>query len=455
MSHDEPIVCDGVHGRGVMIAHMCVSACSAFLSIVGSSTIIYIILSAGRAKLSYVHNRIFFMMSLIDILSSIAWGLSFIPTPKNPACPSHGMGTIATCTAQGFFVQLGVAVPGYTAMLSMCSLVTIVHNVREATIARNYEVFMHVIVIVPMLSVAISGAVNKLFYSNNMACWIGDKTIYGKLPDNLGWNLFGPGVWVVLITMIYLTLAYTVTLYCLIKIFIALRQRSLRMRRYNFLPSSSSSRYNVGRRSNIDTAGLEAAKQAMTYIGGFMLTYVWSSLSVAIPIDKVRHSPVLYIITGIFLPLQGFWNFIAYIRPRFVTLKLEHQDLSFLAAMKEIVFSSRQQFERRQTIRRLRERRRSSITLSRLNDMLEAVALEAENDDAINSDSSESIIALPLTTEHHTTHDFPHDIEEEDDHAMNPPERHATHDFPQDLDEEEDNVMNTPELHTTHDFPKD
>jgi len=51
-------------------------------------------------------------------------------------------------------------------------------------------------------------------------------------------------------------------------------------------------------------------------------------------------SGVLYILTGVFLPLQGFWNFLVYIRPRFIGFRRERHGLSAYSTLKAVIFTA-------------------------------------------------------------------------------------------------------------------
>ena len=81
---------------------------SAALSILGSATIIMMIVRGGKEKLGRLHNRLFLGMSSIDILNSVALGASTAPFPRELNDIFYGaIGNKATCTLQGFFAALG------------------------------------------------------------------------------------------------------------------------------------------------------------------------------------------------------------------------------------------------------------------------------------------------------------------------------------------------------------
>ena len=140
--------------------YFCITLMSSSLSFIGSSAIVYIILKDWQTKLIRVHNRLILGISIIDLLHSIALGFSFIPSPRINDC-SFGFGNELTCTTQGFFLVLGLAVPSYNTMLSLYYTATIVYSISEESIAQKYEPFMHLYAFLPSLAGASIGAIKN------------------------------------------------------------------------------------------------------------------------------------------------------------------------------------------------------------------------------------------------------------------------------------------------------
>jgi len=321
------------HGvRVVLIAFICLNAISALLSVLGSSTIIYMLWSGGRERLHRVQNRLLFCVSIIDIFNSTALGFSVLPIPK--ATCSFGFGNITTCTVQGFFIQLGFAVPGYMAMLSVSCFLSIVLRVPESTIARRYEVLMHAIALLPMLTVAMFGAANRVYYSETGHCWVEEKRCKEDC-EGLDLKGFGDGGWIVLFSIIWILLTTGIIFFSMLGIYLQIRKRAVRMRAHEFKPQKSQKKFKRQRQpSAIEISAGESGKQAMLYICGYTLTYIWSGIHLCVYRGR---SDVLYILTGVFLPLQGFWNFVVYIRPRFIAFRRENYGLSKYSALKAVI----------------------------------------------------------------------------------------------------------------------
>ena len=95
--------------------------------------------------------------------------------------------------------------------------------------------------------------------------------------------------------------------------------------------SSNSTIINTDRSSNstiINTAN-ETKKQAMFYVTGFLFTYfLTTTLFIMITFTGGTTPFPLLLLQGITLPLQGFWNFITFIRPTFNIATSRYPDAS-------------------------------------------------------------------------------------------------------------------------------
>jgi hypothetical protein len=70
----------------------------------------------------------------------------------------------------------------------------------------------------------------------------------------------------------------------------------------------------------------QTALQAALYIGAFILTYLWTSVLRLMENDGKVSSGYFSValLSAFFYPLQGFFNFFIYIRPRYVELSRQH-----------------------------------------------------------------------------------------------------------------------------------
>jgi hypothetical protein len=139
---------------------------TAMASIAGSSLIIRDVIQIRNKKsvaLSTRH-RLLSGMSVCDILSSSAWFLTSWPVPKDmPFAAVWNVGTTQTCTAQGFFLQLGIGTVLYSACLALYYLLVIRHGWKNEYIAKRVEPWMHFVAIGYALSTGVASLALEIF----------------------------------------------------------------------------------------------------------------------------------------------------------------------------------------------------------------------------------------------------------------------------------------------------
>ena len=116
------------------------------LSLIGSSAIIYMILSDREKKLNIPKHRLMLAISVYDVFQSFALAMSTLPYPKESIddYPYGAIGNMTTCQIQYFFVTLGLAVPIYNAFLCLFYYLIINHRWRPEHFATKIEPFMHI-----------------------------------------------------------------------------------------------------------------------------------------------------------------------------------------------------------------------------------------------------------------------------------------------------------------------
>jgi hypothetical protein len=93
-----------------------------------------------------VYFELMLCMSLLDICGSIAWVFSTLPVPTTNVYGEQttvygAKGTDATCTMQGFLVQIGFSGIFYNLALSVYYLLTIQYGWREDKLRRALPYF--------------------------------------------------------------------------------------------------------------------------------------------------------------------------------------------------------------------------------------------------------------------------------------------------------------------------
>jgi len=273
------------------------------LSIIGSSTLIFIMLKDYKRKLDRPKNRLLFSLSVFDIFQSFAMVVSSAAIPRNSGFYG-AIGNSTTCTVQGFLMTLGLAVPLYSCSVNLCYFLSVIYSIPLDQISTNVELFSHVVSIMVPSSAAIAFAVQGDMEPNGNICLVPTK-------DARIFTAF-----IVSFSVLFCVIS-TTTIWYYLK-----RQAILQNQSINVLMEIR-----------------EISVQALLYNSAFIVTYTFPYIRgtlLFIHPDFNRHA--LNILTAIFYPLQGFWNFFFFIRPGVKMLMEINPSRSFIGAIREAVF---------------------------------------------------------------------------------------------------------------------
>lgn len=165
-----------------------------FLSLMGSTFIFQDIVC--HKHFHRVYHRLVLGLSVSDMIASIVNILSTWPIPEGTANVYLASGTTQTCTAQGFFNELGnLATPLYNTSLCAYYVLVVRNGWVEERIRRKVEPIMHVIPIIIASTIAILGLVFDLYNASGWLCWIanypqgcsGDECERGEYSDIFRW----------------------------------------------------------------------------------------------------------------------------------------------------------------------------------------------------------------------------------------------------------------------------
>jgi len=302
-------------------------------SILGSSLIIYMILS--QRKLARPYHRIMILMSAFDIIQSIGVVVSFAAFPREFG-HFGAKGNSHTCTAQAIIMVLGWTIPLYNCCLNIYYVLTIRYKYSSEQFAR-LEPILHMIAIIIPLSMAIIL-----------------NTIDNAAP--LGLVCMPRGKISLWATVLIFSFCFITCITSMICICWTVTSQANKMKSYSF---SGRRKNPSARRSRVDDDRKKTIKQAFLYFSAFILTYFFPILGMGYTNGKPNASlpNVVVILTSIFYPLQGFWNFVFYIRPGIHrTIKI-NPGMSVLRAARVVIFnptsietSQRQSMGRRRSI---------------------------------------------------------------------------------------------------------
>jgi len=282
------------------------------LSLIGSSSIIYMILSDWENKLAKPNHRFMLLMSAFDVLSSAALATSTWPSPRES--PIYGSkGNMTTCKVQYFFATLGLAVPMYNASLCLLFLLTIRYRVHQRHFATRIEPYLHTAsVLIPLTLAIVPIAKDDVIPYRHMVCSI-------KKSSAMGWPFLMVPV-----------LSFCICLYSLMTISCFVSTRTYKMRRYSYGTNQ------MQRRSSEKNAFI---RQSIYYTAAFVITFLFPAIymfALSFPIA---------VLMNIFYPLQGFWNFLLYIRPNIRKMKKTNPDKYLYEIIWSVIFHSQQRNE--------------------------------------------------------------------------------------------------------------
>ncbi|KAG7348642.1 hypothetical protein IV203_017347 [Nitzschia inconspicua] len=149
------------------------------LSFTGSIFVFQDVVRDEKKRKESVYHRIMMGLSIFDAISSVTNFLSTWPIPSDHSDVVFlATGTTATCTAQGFFAELGnLTTVLYTAALTLRYVLFICYNLSEIQLQR-YEPLFHGLPILIGLTMAVVGLPFQLYNNSGWLCW------YAVYPRN-------------------------------------------------------------------------------------------------------------------------------------------------------------------------------------------------------------------------------------------------------------------------------
>merc|ERR1711907_477352 len=118
-----------------------------------------------------------------------------------------------TCTAQAFFVQLGLGGPMCNLGLAIYYLLVIKHGWKDARLRKNFERWMHSCVAVVAFGLAIAGIILQLYNDANSWCWIAPKNAPSNNNNNADvyrWAFFYAELWLCIVCITGIMIAIVV-----------------------------------------------------------------------------------------------------------------------------------------------------------------------------------------------------------------------------------------------------
>merc|ERR1719491_170438 len=286
------------------------------LSVIGSSAIIYMVLSDREKKLLIPKHRLMLAMSVYDVIQSLALAMSTLPFPKEYSdVYSYGaIGNMTTCKIQYFFVTLGLAVPMYNASLCLFYYLTIRHRWRQKHFATKIEPFLHIGACLIPLVAAIGPVAMDNVSPTSRYCTVSTSSYSAVAFTCIS-------IYVAAIP----ALSFLICVYTMASISIFVHLQWKKMLKYT---------YNARQEQRQRSEKWKTIQQAMLYTAAFALTFLFPCILVT------WNAFALEILSNMFYPLQGFWNFFLYIRPGVIKIKKIKPDKCFCEIIWLVIFRS-------------------------------------------------------------------------------------------------------------------
>jgi len=308
---------------------------TANLSVIGSGLIIYTTAFLGkRTKLRKPQHRILLAMSCYDICYSFVRAWTFLFAPKGYGVPG-AQGNMQTCRMQAFFIQTTRATGAYYALLSIYNWLTICRGVQPAVFAK-YERYIHALIFVVFVGLAIAGVVLDLFAPAFSFCYIaphpsgcenGEGTPqcskFSRKMVGILYEIFGQ-MWVQAFIVIV-----TVTN---ILIWNTVHKQEKKMRTYAQMPT----RPLLGLTEEKKQVSMSrmVAEQSTLYVLGFIFCWIGPTIFHLVGWLTGFKTFWVSLVIAIFTPLQGFLNAVIFARPTYMRIRKKHPKVGRFCILK-------------------------------------------------------------------------------------------------------------------------
>ena len=278
---------------------------SALLSIVGSGVIIRMTL---RRRLQTSFERILFGLSAADVSSSVVNALGAYLVPKDTSHRIWTVGNETTCNALGTLWQITTAGFMYSGMLSFYFLCTIRFGMTEDTFRTKVEPLVHMTAFGGPLISGLIGLGLDVYGEVRLGpgCW--------TVPDKQYGEMFG---WIAAFVPMSITIVQVVTS----QIIIFRYCRDVLQRSSQWATTATQGASTLQSNNHNKEARMRnVAVQSFSYVGAFLLVNAWPTILRILDNEGVGDESdvfVLLVLQAIFLPSQGFFNCLIYLRPRY------------------------------------------------------------------------------------------------------------------------------------------
>ena len=278
---------------------------SGLLSMFGSTTIVYRIVSKGKDAKTF--DRLMLGLSIFDIFGSIAYILTPISIPAETSSRNWAIGNDVMCSGiTGWLTQLSIGVTIYSSAISYYYMATLRQRISSADFAIRFEPLIHGLTFFFFLFTGTSGVLFHMYGEGQLGltCWIVEiprgctEDGGGCAHEIIAWTWGGIPL---MFTLFCLPVNYALTYISVRKMFKIMAQ------------------YNPAQAAHIRTMAI----QGTLYVVAFYISWV-PQLVLRSSGYMRSDEPRIYwllLLNSITYPIQGFLNMIIYNRPNFMRLR--------------------------------------------------------------------------------------------------------------------------------------
>ena len=317
---------------------------SGWISATTSFLLLYMISSSTKLGTS-VFYRLMFMMSLTDLLTSIAMGLTTLPMPQdNEDVDDYGfegtrLGSISTCTAQGFFFLFGkIASSSYLATVCAYYACSISYSMTEAKIVKDFEAILHISALVSAGAIAIPFLFLKQYNATPSEAWCTVRRLPNWCTDLMDCKrgTLCRDMLLDTIFISFLVILYAVIIVALHKVIRKVLEQNNQVEAYLERMGTGISPDLAREIQKKKQAANIATFQAVAYVTMFSLTVLFQVFTAARYIKGDTGLATFKKMKLIFQPLQGLFNFIIFVTGNVVILRLSDPNRSTWDTIKNL-----------------------------------------------------------------------------------------------------------------------
>ena len=294
----------GANSQAKRAALVWVPRVMAILSIIGSSVIIFDILH-HRQRRAKMFGQLMVLLSSFDLLASIAYSLTSLPTPAEDYVYGS-RGTYTACQIQGFFIAMGGVACYTNVSLAFYYYFMLVRGWSEKKITRQARTWLIAIPLVIGFAFAFAGI--PFYETHDLWC------------ANTG--LYWPEAPILLAIVVASVVMITICVH---------------VYRNEKMTSKYTTASGGGRRQKRSKTSM-VLSQSISYLTSFYLVwppYVALQWSWAAGVSYNNYWLIL--IAGSLVPLQGFCNCITYLRPRLKHRKIARRSSEYVKGFWEFL----------------------------------------------------------------------------------------------------------------------